>query len=176
MRRPANTTRRPSSGRDRLISWAFALLAVGLLAAAGWVYIRDRQEEFSPAPEPDVPGANEMINVYNAFREAGFDVAYGSQAARIDGVNQPGQQLIVDGVPVWAFVFVGQETGGGVDQRATVTASLDAASLTLTSPSGQPIDAGDVSIISRSNVFVIVSGEASPDQRDQIAQAVETLA
>lgn len=176
MRRPATTNRRQSSRRDRLISITFALLAVGLLAAAAFVYIRDRQEEFSPAPEPDTPGANEMINVYNAFRNAGFDVAYGSQAARIDGVNQPGQQLIVNDVPVWAFVFIGQETGGGVDQRATVTASLDATSLELTSPSGQPIDAGDVSVVSQSNVFVIISGEASPEQRDEIEQAIENLA
>lgn len=176
MRRPANTERRPSSRRDRLISLIFGLLAVGLLAAAAWVYIRDRNEEFSPAPEPDTPGANEMINVFNAFRNAGFDVTYGNQAARIDGVNQPGQQLIVDGVPVWAFVFIGQETGGGADQRATVTASLDVEALTLMSPSGQPIDTGDVSVVSQSNVFIIVSGDASPEQRDEIEQAVATLA
>ena len=176
MRRPADVKRRPSSRRDRLVSAVFAVLAVALLASAAWVYIRDREEEFSPAPEPDTPGANEMINVYNAFTDAGFDVTYGSQAARVDGVSQPGQELIVDDVPVWAFIFIGQETGGGVDQRATVTAAIDPSSLALTSPSGQPIDAGDLGVIAQSNVLVIVSGEASPEQRAEIEQAVGTLA
>lgn len=176
MRRPANPERRPSTRRDRLVSGAFAFLAIALLVAAGYIYLRDRNQEVDQAPEPDVPGANEMINVYNAFSDAGFEVAYGSQAARIEGVNQPGQQLIVDKIPVWAFVFIGQESGAGIDQRATVTASIDPATLTLTSPSGQPIDAGDVSVVSQSNILVIVSGEASPEQRDKIDQAVATLA
>lgn len=175
MAKPADQQRRQRSRRDTLVSLFFGVLAVVLLASAAWIYIRDREETFSPAPEPNIPGANEMINVYNVLTESDLEVAYGTDAARIDGVTQPGQELIVDGVPVWAFVFIGQEESAGVAQRATVAASLDPSSLTLTSPSGQPINAGDVNVISQSNVLVVVSGEASPELRERIEQAVERL-
>lgn len=175
MAHQANQQRRQRTRRDTFISAFFGVLAVALLAAAAWIYIQDREEEFAPAPEPNVPGANELINVFNALTDAGLEVTYGTEAARIDGVTQPGQELIVDGVPVWAFLFIGQEPGTGVDQRATAEASIGADSLTLTSPSGQPIEAGDVTVISQSNVLVVVSGEASPELREQIEQAIERL-
>ncbi len=166
---------RRSRRRDRAISLIFALLAGGLLSAAALIFLQQRNETEETPPPTAVAGENTLIDVVGALQAEDFEVVARPNSARIEGIQEPGQALVVDDVPVWVFIYLGQRQSGGVDRRATVTSALDPASITLTSPSGQPIDSDGLTTVSRSNVFVVISGEASDDQRQGIERGLQRL-
>ncbi|MEJ7762479.1 MAG: hypothetical protein WKF80_06770 [Thermomicrobiales bacterium] len=167
---------RRSRRRDRAISLLFALLAGVLLSAAALIYLQQRDDTVETIPPTAVAGANTLIDVVGALQAEGFEVMARPSAARIDGIQEPGQALVVDEVPVWVFIYLDQSQSGGADRRATVTSALDPASLSLTSPSGQPIAADGLTTVSQSNLFVVVSGEATDEQRDGIERGLRRLA
>ncbi len=167
---------RRSRRRDRAISLFFALLAGVLLSAAVLVYFQQRDDTVETVPPTAVAGENTLIDVVGALQAEGYEVVARPTSARIEGIQEPGQALVVDEVPVWVFIYLGQSQSGGVDRRATVTSGLDQSSLSLTSPSGQPIASDGLTTVSHSNVFVVISGEASDEQAEGIERGLLRLA
>jgi hypothetical protein len=165
----ASTVQKPkSSGTRNLLSTLLFVLAAVLLAVAAYVYIQDRRDNDSPPPPPSIPGQAQLANVRDVLASEGLDVEYGREGARIEGFNPAGQQLIVEGEPVFVFIFRDPEA------REAATAKLDQVAIGLTDSFGDPVTEEPVSIGQGSNVVTVLVG-ADPDLQASIDAALATL-
>jgi hypothetical protein len=136
----------------------FAALAVVLVAIAV-VYAQDDDDPPPTAPIPTTPEHNELINVEQALEQQGLtvDVGQGTVSARDAGITPPGQILTIGDATVYVFIF------GSLEQREVVSASLDPATLVLTTPSGRAIagpgtENPEIRIAQQSNIIAALVG------------------
>jgi len=149
-----------------LLSLLLFGLAIALLAYAGVTYIRSRQDQTGQAPPPHVAGKAELKNVYDALVGAGLDVQYGKDAAPAGIFSEPGQQLLVEGVPLYVFIFDSPEA------RAAETENIVPDQLTLADQLGTPVVGSEtpIAMAEGSNVAtLLVGGDADLAASVQVA-------
>lgn len=157
------TQQRRSSVRRWISNLLFVVAAVLFLYVA-YAYYQERTDDKGAVPTPQsVPGKAELKNVRDAIAAQGATVEYGKQTVRIDGIVPVGQQLEVEGVPAYVFIFESPE------DRSEQTAGLSADSLEITTPSGADAATGDLAISEGSNILVVSDG--APDDTQQLIDA-----
>lgn len=158
--------RRPRSVRNLLSTLLFIAAGV-LFAAVVYMYFEDRNNNDTPPP-PNIAGRAELKNVYDALVASDFEVEYGRQGARIEGLSPAGQQLIVEDWPLFVFLFDSPE------DREESVADIDLADLELADSFGDPVTTGELSTVQASNVFAVLDGGGS-ELAAEIEQALSAL-
>jgi hypothetical protein len=154
--------------RNWLATALFALAAVLFILVAA-LYLRDRfQEEPTPPPPPSEPGRAQLVNVVQALRAQGLKTEYARQGVRIPELTAAGQGLVVNGTPLYVFLFEDPAT------REAEVSELDLTSLTLLSTLGTPVASGSLHTIQGSNVFAVLVG-GSEDLITKVDAAITEL-
>lgn len=162
----------PGSNRSprNLLSLLLFGLAIALLAYAGYTYIQGRQDQTGQAPPPHVAGHAELKNVSDALVAQGLTVEYGRDAAPAGIFSEPGQQLLVEGTPLYVFIFDSPEA------RAAETENIVPDQLLVANQLGTPVVGNDtpVAMAEGSNVAtLLVGGDA--DLAGKVQVAIEGL-
>ena len=151
------------------LSTALFAIAAVLFIVVAVLYARDRfQEEPTPPPPPSEPGRAQLVNVVQALRAHDLTVEYARQGVRIPELTAAGQGLVVNGTPLYVFLFENPAT------RETEVAELDLTSLTLLSTLGTPVTSGSLHTTQGSNVFAVLVG-GSDDLIAKVDAAITAL-
>lgn len=151
------------------ISNLLFIVAAVLFAYVAYAWYQDRNDDSTQIPTPQSePGQAELKNVHDAIAAQGLTVEYGRQTVRVDGLTPVGQQLIVEGVPVYVFIFESP------DVRAEQTGELSVDTIEIKTPSGADAATGDLALSEGSNVLVISDG-APEDVQAKIDAGVQSL-
>lgn len=154
------------SPRSTLSYGLFALAAV-LFAAAAFMYLREDDGGGNAIPAAQ-PGNNQLGHVVSALKDEGLETEYGKSADRAVGVTEVAQSLIVNGTPIYVFIYPDPA------QRERDQERLDPAALQIVNTRGTPVVEGEPQIIGGSNVLVAVySGDA--ELLEAITAAIQGL-
>lgn len=158
-----------NSSVRRWISNILFVVAAALFVYVAYAYYQERTDDTGAVPTPQsVAGKAELKNVRDAMSAQGLTVDYGRNNVRIDGIDPVGQQLKVEGAPVYVFIFESPE------DRTKQTDGLSADSLEITTPSGADAATGTLAIAQGSNVLVVSDGVSDADQQ-KIDAAIQSL-
>ena len=161
-------TRTSSSVRKWISNLLFVVAAV-LFAYVAYAYYQERQDDSGTVPTPQsVPGQAQLKNVHDAIADQGLSVDYGRKTVRIEGITPVGQELTVEGVPVYVFIFESP------DARSEQTAGISADSIELKTPSGANAATGELAISEGSNVLAVSDG-ADQELQEKIDAGVQSL-
>lgn len=155
-------------------SLLFGALAVVLAAVAAFYYFDEDDPDTPPVPQP-TPGSNELVHVRDALIAQGLEASLGQGATRAEGLTQPGQIItLAGGATVYAFIYE------GVEAQEAEAATIDPATLVITTPSRRPVagagsDVPDLRVAAGSNVIAVLAG-GSPEQIEQFEAAIASLA
>lgn len=153
----------------RWISNLLFIVAAVLFAFVAYSWYQERNDDAGPVPTPQsVPGHAELKNVHDAIVAQGATVEYGRQTVRVEGLTPVGQQLLVEGAPVYVFIFESPEA------REKETAKIDLDAIQLTTPSGADAATG-VLVISQGSNILTVSDGAPEAVQTQVDAAVQSL-
>jgi len=153
----------------RWISNLLFVVAAALFIYVAYAWYQERNGGSTQVPTPQsVPGQAEVKHVRDAIAAQGATVDYGRQTVRVDGLSPVGQQLTVDGVSVYVFIFESPEDR--TEQAGEI--SLDA--IELTTPSGADAATGNLAVSEGSNVVTISDG-APEDVQAKIDAGVQSL-
>ena len=149
----------------------FAALALAL--AAGYLAFTDRQNQASNnQARPTSPaGSQEFIDVVEALEGEDLEVEVARRGVRSPTLGLPGQGAVVDGAPLYIFIF------DTVAEREAVTAEALAdpnAVLPARTPFGTPVVTGEVRVAAGSNVIVALIG-GSEETAARVQRAIEGL-
>ena len=170
----------PASRRNgpQILSTVLFIAAIGFAAAAVYIwYIDDSQSNDEP-PVPTVEdGMYGLVNVLAALKDAGLDADYGRSpaTAKSNQMEQPGQNLKVGDANVFIFIFPGGDPAAATAAREAAFASLDPATMTLTTPSGNDVSNGEtLSVYQGGNIIaVLVGGDA--ELQAEVQEVIEGL-
>lgn len=158
-----------SSSLRRWISNLLFVVAAVLFAYVAYAWYQDRNDNSTQVPTPQsVPGQAEVKNVRDAIAAQDATVEYGRQTVRVEGLTPVGQQLMVEDVPVYVFIFESP------DDRAEQTGEIDLDAIELETPSGADAATGDLVVSEGSNVLTISDG-APEDVQAKIDAGVQSL-
>jgi hypothetical protein len=155
------------SGRS-LLSYALFAFAAILFAVAAFMYLREDDNDSNAIPSAQA-GNNQLGHVVNALKNEGLETEYGKSADRAIGVTEVAQSLIVDGTPIYVFIYPDPA------QRERDQQRLDPAALQIVNTRGTPVAEGTPQIIGGSNVLVAVYSD-NPGLIASITAAIEGLA
>lgn len=157
------------SSLRRWISNLLFIVAAVLFAYVAFSWYQERNDDPGQAPTPQtVAGHAELKNVHDAIASQGATVEYGRQTVRAEDLTPVGQQLIVDGVPVYVFIFESPET------RTEQTGAIELDSIELKTPSGAEATTGDLISTEGSNILTISDG-APEDVQAKIEAGIQSL-
>lgn len=158
-----------SSSLRRWISNLLFVVAAVLFAYVAYAWYQERNDNSTQIPPPQsVPGQAELKNVHDAIAAQDATVEYGRQTVRVEGLTPVGQQLMIEGVPVYVFIFESPET------RAEQTSGLSSDAIEIKTPSGADAATGDLAVSEGSNVWTISDG-APEDVQAKIDAGVQSL-
>lgn len=158
-----------SSSARRWISNLLFVVAAALFVYVAYAYYQERSDNNDQVPTPQVvAGKAELKNVRDAIANQGATVEYGKQTVRIDGITPVGQQLTVEGSPIYVFIFESP------DDRTKQTDGLSADTIELKTPSGADAATGDLAISQGSNILVVSDGATRSDQQ-KIDAGIQSL-
>jgi hypothetical protein len=161
------THRKPgSTGGRPWLAYLFFLVALGLFAVAGWMYLREDDEQI--VVPTAIAGRNEMKDVMLAFEAAGIDAEYGRSADRAIGLTEVAQTIEIGESTVYVFIYPDP------DQRQRDQDRLDPADLQIVNTRGTPTVEGTPHIAGGSNVL-IVTYNTDPGFTASIDEAVAGL-
>lgn len=124
------------------------------------------------APIPTAgPGRNELINVVRALQAEGIEATIAAQSVRSEELDQAGQEVVADGVPLYVFIYRGADA---VAQRERDFAGLDPAAFVLTSTSGTPVAGEGFRLFGGSNVIAALKG-GDADLQAKVERAIDGL-
>jgi hypothetical protein len=153
----------------RWISNLLFVVAAVLFAYVAYAWYQDRNDNSTQVPTPQsVPGQAEVKNVHDAIAAQGTTVEYGRSTVRVDGLTPVGQQLVVDGVSVYVFIFESP------DDRIEEVDALVPDEIELKTPSGADAATGELTLAQGSNVLTISDG-APDDVQAKIDAGVQSL-
>ena len=156
---------------DRVSTLLFAAMAV-VLVAIGVIYVRDwTDEEPTPVPPTSSPGGAQSIHVLNALAAQDLEASFGRQTIPIGILSEPGQQIVVEGVPLYAFIYP------DVASREEEGAAVDADEVLAAAPgTGTPGAGGAVEahVAQHSNVLVVLAG-GDEELVAKVERAVESI-
>ena len=147
--------------------------ALGLALLAAFIYLRDNNDEPQVRVAPTAqPGQNQLADVRRVLSDEGLTVEYGRTNVPAGALSVPGQHLVVDGVPLYAFIYQG---AGGAAMRERQAQNLDPAELLPTGAGGTPGATEPPHIAQKSNVLVALVG-GSDEIIEKVDAAIEKLA
>lgn len=153
----------------RWVSNILFIVAAVLFAYVAFAWYQERNDATPQIPTPQSePGHAELKNVHDAIAAQGTTVEYGRQTVRAEGLTPVGQQLMVEGVPVYVFLFESSDVR--IEQASGI--SLD--TIEIKTPSGADAATGDLAVSEGSNVLVISDG-AADDVQAKIDAGVQSL-
>lgn len=159
---------RNSSVRRWISNLLFVVAAV-LFVYVAYAYYQERTDNKGAVPTPQSEaGKAELKNVRDAIAAQGATVEYGKQTIRIDGITPVGQQLTVEGTPVYIFIFESP------DDRTKQTDGLSADAIEIKTPSGANAATGALAMSEGSNILAVSDG-ASESVQQQIDAGVQSL-
>lgn len=158
-----------SGSLRRWVSNLLFVVAAVLFAYVAYAYYQERQDNTGPVPTPQsVPGQAQLKNVHDALSAQGLTVDYGRQTVRAQGITPVGQELTVEGVPVYIFIFE------SATDRSEQTAGLQPDTVEIKTPSGANAATGALAIAEGSNILAISDG-ASAEVQQKIEAGVQSL-
>jgi hypothetical protein len=164
-----------SSSVRRWVSNLLFVVAAVLFAYVAYAYYQERQDDGGTVPTPQsVPGQAQLKNVHDVIADQDLTVDYGRTTVRIDSTPPVdsgfpvGQELTVEGVPVYVFIFESPE------DRAEQTAGLSADSIELKTPSGAEAATGELALSEGSNILAVSDG-ADQELQEKIDAGVQSL-
>ena len=143
-----------------------------VLVALGVVYLRERtEEEPTPVRPTSSAGSAEYVDVQEALAAQGLEVTPGRRAIPVGVLSVPGQAFVVEGVPLYAFIY--PEVAPREREGASVDADqvLAAATTNGTPEVGAPMDAH---VAQHSNVLVVLAG-GDAELAAAVERAVESI-
>lgn len=153
----------------RWISNLLFVVAAVLFAYVAFAWYQERNDQSTQVPTPQsVPGQAELKNVHDAIASQGATIEYGRQTVRVEGLTPVGQQLMVDDVPVYVFIFESP------DDRTEQSADVDLDAIELKTPSGADAATGDLVVTEGSNILVVSDG-APEDVQAKIDAGIQSL-
>lgn len=162
------TPTQPQKRRGNTLSNVFAIVAVVFAILAVVLYLRPGR---GVAPVPvAAPGGNQIVNVTNALKAQGLEVAQPPGHFIPAGeVSVPGQGVEINGAPGYIFLFKDAETArrevDGVSPSSLAPAELR----------GTPLPEGERRAVMGSNVVVVLVG-GDDETWNKVQAAVATLA
>lgn len=169
---PAPSTKRasapptPSTGVRRgshIFSTVLFVAAIGFAAAAGYLYLQDRNAPAPRVPPTAEPGHNELGSVVESLKKGGVNADYGRGTGKSSQLSQPGQMITIGDDTLLIFIYNAGEKDSAVQEREADAGHIDAATMTLTTPSGRDLrGAKAVHVSAGSNVIaVLISDDAT---------------
>ena len=143
----------------------FALLAVVLGVAAVVTGVRERERQAMLPTPPSQSGSYTAINVLEALRAQGLTADFGKRGVPAVKMPVPGQELIVNGVPAYAFLFEGAEVAQESAAKPEAAAALP--------PDATPVAGGPL-VVQGSNVVLVLNG-GDGALRQKVTAAVRSL-
>lgn len=167
---PQATSSRSKRG-SHILSTVLFVAAIGFAAAAGFLYLQDRN---APAPrlQPTAePGHNSLGSIVESLKKGDIDADYGRGTGKSDQLSQPGQMITIGDDTLLVFIYNGEDQSAAAKDREAEAAKLDPDSVTLTTPSGRDLR-GDkaVHVSQGSNVIAILISDD-----DALATKVQTV-
>jgi hypothetical protein len=156
---------KPTGGRPWL-AYIFFIVALGLFATAGWMYLREDDDQI--VVPTAIAGHNELKDVMLAFEAAGIKAEYGRSADRAIGLTAAAQTIVVGERTVYVFIYP------DADQRQRDQDRLDPAALQIVNTRGTPTVEGTPHVSAGSNVL-IVTYDTDPEFTASIDAALEGL-
>lgn len=163
---PATPTKTPSASRapaagsrrgSHILSTVLFVAAIGFAAAAGYLYLQDRN-----APEPRTqptaePGRNTLGSIVESLKKDGIGADYGRGTGKSDQLSQPGQMIAIGDDTLLVFIYLGGDQNSAVQDREADATHLDPSTMALTTPSGRDLR-GDkaVHVSQGSNVIAVL--------------------
>lgn len=164
-----SAARKPELSKTRnVLSMLLFAVAGVLLIVAIYLFWQDRNQDQTPAAPTAVPGRAQLNNVHDALDEAGLTVEYGRDRALVDELSPPGQQLLIDDLSAFVFIFTDP------DERESEMSGVAADEIELVDSSGDAVTSNPLTVAEGSNVVVIVAG-ADDEMAARIADAVATI-
>ncbi|MGB3329122.1 MAG: hypothetical protein WBA46_09230 [Thermomicrobiales bacterium] len=155
---PSRTTR-----GSHILSTVLFIAAIGFAAAAGYLYLQDRNTP-PPRVQPTAePGGNNLGSIVESLKHGGVDADYGRGTGKSNQLSQPGQMITIGGDTLLVFIYNDKNQAAAVSAREAEAAKLNPASITLTTPSGRDLR-GDkaVHVSQGSNVIaILISNDAT---------------
>lgn len=158
----------------------FALLAGVLAVAAVVVTLQERGRSGAPPVPQASPGRNEFIHAVEALRAQGAAVEIGRRGVPRGELSVPGQEVIVDGIPAYVFVFPDPETAASEAAAADPARALPrSGAVSGQTPGATPAAAtaaaaGGAYLVQGSNIVLVVSG-GDASLRERARAAIEGL-
>jgi len=140
-----------------VLSLALFAVAAVLFIIVGVMYIRDERKGNEPAPTPaSIPGKAQLKNVFDALAAQDLDVEYARGAGpRFAALSPPAQGLIVNGQPLYVFIF----EDPALREEATTDLTLDDLIPTALVAGGSTPETSDAPHgIGGSNIYTVLLG------------------
>ncbi len=164
-----NAASKPKLSKSRnLLSLLMFAVAGLLLIVALYLFWEDRNQNQTPAAPTAVSGQAQLKTVYDAMVAADLEVEYGRESARVDGLSPVGQQLLINDLSAFVFIFADPE------ERESEMAGVTAEDVELVDTFGDPVTSEPLSISEGSNVLVMVAG-ADDELAMRVDDAVATI-
>lgn len=143
-----------------------------ILIASGILYYRQQNDEETLPRRPTSPaGSLEVIDVSDALQQQDLKVQVAPRGVRSNLLSVPGQQLIVDGAPLYVFVY---DTVSARESEWEIARSNPSGVLPARTPFGTPIAQGKTHIAAGSNVIVALTG-GSTTIAEKVDRAIDGL-
>ncbi|MGC4107933.1 MAG: hypothetical protein QM753_16540 [Thermomicrobiales bacterium] len=176
------TTGQPSPGASsrskrgsHILSSILFVAAIGFAAAAGYLYLQDRN-----TPEPRVqptaePGHNDLGTVVESLKKGGVAADYGRGTGKSNQLTQPGQMITIGDDTLLVFIYLAGDQDAAVEARKADAAKIDSDTMTLTTPSGRDLR-GDkaVHVYQGSNVIAVLISD-DPKLPAEVQTIIEAL-
>lgn len=168
-------TPQPSSSRSKrgshILSTVLFVAAIGFAAAAGYLYLQDRNTA-EPRVQPTAePGRNDLGSIVKSLQNDKIAADYGRGTGKSNQLTQPGQMITIGDDTLLVFIYLGGNHDEATKAREAEAAAMNAETMTLTTPSGRDLRGDKAIHISQgSNVIAIL---ISND--DALATKVQTV-
>lgn len=153
----------------------FGLLAIVLGGIAAYLFVQE-QEPSGPVAPTALPAENTFIQVQTALQDAGLTATTERQNATSPEAfptREPGQAILIDDHNAWIYIFP------SVEAQEAATAAYDTVEdrPVVMTASGTQLTTGPPTLFSGSNVIILLSLDAAPDDeiQDRVGQAVMSL-
>jgi len=139
------------------------MAALGFAAAAGYLYLQDRDEP-NPPPQPTAnPGQNNLGSIVKSLQDGGVNADYGRGTGKSSQLSQPGQMITIGDDTLLIFVYNGDSKDQAIQERESESTQIDTATMLLTTPSGRDLKGSKaLHVFQGSNVIAIfISDDAA---------------
>jgi len=162
----------------QILSTILFLTAMVFAGAALYIWYNEEESPETTLSAPTAtPGLYTLVDVLNAFREAGLESDYGRSPATVKSnqMTPPGQHLIIEGQSVYVFIFPDADAESAAAAREAAAQDLDPATMTLKTPSGQSFGEGETLTVSEGGNVIAVLVGGDDELQARVRDVIEGL-